>query len=76
MNSNQKLTQVYTAMSEMEARVIKSLLDSYDIPCLFQSNAAPSVHPFTIDGMGEVKIMVPQSMTEKAKEIIEDRNDA
>jgi hypothetical protein len=54
----------------MEAQVIKSLLESYDIPCFFKMNAAPSVHVFTLDGMGEVSVMVLESMAEKARELI------
>jgi hypothetical protein len=54
----------------MEAQVIKSLLESYDIPCLLQSHAAPSVHMFTIDGMGEVKVMVREDLAERARLLI------
>jgi hypothetical protein len=58
----------------MEAKVIKSLLESYDIPCFLKSNAAPSVHLFTVDGMGEVKVMVLESMAEEAKSLIKSEN--
>ena len=54
----------------MEAQVIKSLLESNEIPCLLQSHAAPSVHVFTIDGMGEVKVMVWDSIAERARKLI------
>lgn len=68
--NNEKMVEVYHARNEMEAQVIKSLLASYDIPCFFKSNAAPSVHMFTIDGMAEVKIMVMESLADKARELI------
>jgi hypothetical protein len=54
----------------MEAQVIKSLLESYDIPCFLKSNAAPSVHLFTVDGMAEVRVLVLDSMADKARELI------
>lgn len=60
----------------MEAQVIKGLLESYGIPSLLKSHAAPSVHMFTINGMGEVKIMVMRSMAERAKELIMSDKDA
>ncbi len=69
--TGQKLVEVYRARSEGEALVIKSLLEGYDIPCLLQSNAAPSVHIFTIDGMGEVRVLVWESMADDAKKLIE-----
>ena len=70
MKNNEKMVEVYHARSEMEAQVIKSLLESYDIPCFFKSHAAPSVHLFTIDGMAEVKVMVLESLADKARELI------
>ena len=70
MKSDEKMVEVYHARNEMEAQVIKGLLESYDIPCFLKSNAAPSVHLFTIDGMSEVKIMVLESLADKAKELI------
>ena len=70
MKNNEKMVQVYDARNEMEAQVIKSLLESYGVPCFFKSNAAPSVHMFTMDGMGEVKVMVMESMAARARELI------
>ena len=70
MSNKEKLVQVYKAPNEMEAKVIKSLLESYDIPCFLKSHAAPSVHLFTVDGMGEFKVMVLESMAEDAKRLI------
>ena len=65
-----KLTEVYRAASEGEAQVIKGLLESNGILCILKSNAAPSVHMFAIDGMGEVKVMVRDTISEKAKRLI------
>lgn len=70
MNKEEKLVEVYKAHNDMEAQVIRSLLESYDIPCFLKSHAAPSVHIFTVDGMGEVKIMVLASAADRARELI------
>ena len=70
MSKEGKLVEVYKAGSDMEAQVIRSLLESYDIPCFLKSNAAPSVHLFTMDGMAEVKILVLESMADRARELI------
>ena len=70
MSTSEKLAEVYTAAGEAEAQVIKGLLESYGISCLLKSNAAPSVHMFAVDGMGEVKVMVVESMAKKAKKLI------
>ncbi len=76
MKSNEKMVEVYHAQNGMEAQVIKSLLESFDIPCFLKSNAAPSVHVLTMDGMGEVRIMVLESLAKKAKELIVSKNNA
>ena len=70
MSKQAKMVEVYRAQGEMEARVIQGLLESHEIPCLLRSNAASSVHAFTVDGMGEVRVMVWESMAERAKELI------
>jgi len=70
LSKSEKLVEVYKAANEMEAQVIKGLLESYEIPCFLKSNAAPSVHMFTINGMGEVKVMVLDSDVEKTRQLI------
>jgi hypothetical protein len=68
------LVEVYRAAGEAEAQLIKGILESSGIPCLLRSNAALSVHPFIIDGMGEVKVMVDKSMVEEAKKLLSGEN--
>ncbi len=66
----EKLVDVFRASGEMEAHVIKGLLESNGIPCILKSDAATSVHAFTVDGMGEVTVVVWESRAEEAKRII------
>ena len=68
------MVEVYRATGEPEALIIKSLLESRGIPSFFRSNAAPSVHAFTVDGMGEYRIMVAESKAEEARDLIADDN--
>jgi hypothetical protein len=70
LNKGEELVEVYKARNGMEAQVIKGLLESFEIPCFLKSNAAPSVHMFTMDGMGEVRVMVMASMADAARELI------
>jgi hypothetical protein len=64
------MIEVYKAKGELEAQIIKGMLESYGIPCMLRSNAAVSVHSFVFDGMGEVRVMVPESSAEEAQSII------
>ena len=76
MTKHKKTVEIYRAASEAEARIIKSFLESNGIPCLMKANAAPSVHAFAIDGMGEVAIMVWEDIADKARELIREEEDA
>ena len=69
-NKPKKMVEVYRAASETEAQIIKGLLESCGISCFLKSNAAPSVHVFAVDGMGEVKVMVWEEAAGKAQELI------
>ena len=64
------MVEVYRAAGEMEAQVIKGLLESYGIPCLLKGDAARTIYGFTVDGLGEVRIMVQESMAEEARRLI------
>jgi hypothetical protein len=70
LSRDEEWVEVYFARNNMEAQVIKSLLEGFGIPCLFKANAAPSVHIFTMDGMAEVRVMVPAAFAEEARELI------
>ena len=68
------MIEVYKAKGELEAQVIKGLLESYGIPCLLQSHAASSVHTFAVDGMGEVRILVSEKSADEARRLIRTEN--
>ena len=73
--NREKLVEVYKAHGEAEAQVIKSKLECNNIPALLKSQAAPSVHAFVVDGLGEYRVMVPESLAEEAKKLLEGNGD-
>ena len=74
MNKREKLVEVYKAANEMEAQVIKSLLESYEIPCLLKSHMALPSPYSPVMNIGEVKVMVWDSMVDRAKNLIKSDN--
>jgi hypothetical protein len=68
-----KLKEVYSVWGPAEAEVIKSFLESNGIKCLLKGLVVQSVHPFSADGLGEIKIYVAEKDYEVAKELISDR---
>jgi len=69
MSTGEQLVTVYTARY-MEAQIIKGRLESEGIPVLLSYESAGLVYGITVDGLGEVKIMVPKRLEKEAKEIL------
>ena len=69
MSAREQLVTVRTA-KYMEAQIIKGRLESEGIPVLLSYESAGLIYGLTVDGLGEVKIMVPQHLAEEAKEIL------
>jgi hypothetical protein len=68
-----KFVVIETVQGELPASVIKAHLESEGIPVLLQYESASKVFGLTVDGLGEVRILVPRECAEEAKRIIEPR---
>ena len=68
MSADEQLVTVYIA-TQMEAQIIKGRLESEGIPVLLNYESAGLVYGITVDGLGEVKVMVPKRLAEEAREI-------
>ena len=75
-DKDMKIVELCRVFRDEEAVTIKSLLASYNIECILQSDITRSVHPYTIDGLGvtEISILVSERDLEKSKEIISETN--
>jgi hypothetical protein len=69
MSAKEQLVTVRTA-KYMEAQIIKGRLESEGIPVLLKYESAGLIYGLTVDGLGEVKIMVPRHLAEEAREIL------
>jgi len=67
------LVVVHIAQGELEASIIKSHLESEGIPVMLQYESVGRVFGLTVDGLGEIRILVPQALVERAKEVIKPR---
>lgn len=75
MSSNGEMVEVYRANGEMEAQVIRSLLEYHGIPCLLKGEAARHIYGLTVDGIAEVRVMVWERMADRARSLIKGRDD-
>jgi hypothetical protein len=69
MSAKEPLVTVRTA-KYLEAQIIKGRLESEGIPVLLSYESAGLVYGITVDGLGQVKIMVPEHLAEEAREIL------
>ena len=67
---NKKSSCVYTASGEIDAQQVRAFLEANDIPCSIQGESLRKTHGFTVDGLGQVEIHVPESHVERARELL------
>jgi hypothetical protein len=58
--------------ADSEASVIKSLLESYDIPCHYSAELPTRLYPVSAEGVGHIRIFAPASLAEEARNILEE----
>jgi len=67
---NEKWIVLTYAKSEVEGWIIKGKLETEGIPAIIQQEAIGKIYRITIDGLGEIKVLVPISFLKQAKEIL------
>ncbi len=70
-SSKSDFVVVCTVQGEPVAHIIKSHLESEGIPAFIQRESLGMVYGLTVDGLGQVKVLVPRELAEDAKRIIE-----
>ena len=64
------LAVVFRTQSDIEASIVRGLLEAHGIYAALSSDLPHSVFPLTIDGLGEVRISVPADQADEARGII------
>lgn len=70
--SEERLVRIHTCQGWDLAQIFKSKLEAAGIPVLLQYESAGLVYGITVDGLGAVRIMVPESYASEAKALLED----
>lgn len=58
------------------AQIIRARLEDHGIPSALSYERASIVYGLTVDGLGEVRILVPQSLYEQARAVLAENVDA
>lgn len=64
------LEELIAVEGSMEAEIIKSKLESFQIPVLLKFESAGRIFGITMNGLGKVKVMVPKSFLKEARKIL------
>jgi len=59
-----------------EAQIIRARLEDEGIPAALSYESASVVYGLTIDGLGEIRILVPESYLERAQAVLADSGPA
>ena len=63
---------VFNAQGQTEGYIIKGKLESNGIPVRLKQEAIGKIYGLTLNGLGKVKVLVPESYEEEAKRILEE----
>lgn len=72
MSMNDELVSIKEVEGFLEGEILKSKLDSFDIPCMLKSETARRLFGLTLNGLGKVKIVVPYKFKDRAIAILDE----
>ena len=61
---------VVRTWSDGEALLVRQLLESYGIPCQVVSDVPHSLLPLSVDGLGEIRILVSGARLDEARSLL------
>jgi len=65
------LVVIFETRSDIEARVVRSLLEAHGVLSVVSSAVPRSIFPISVNGLGEIKISVHHSEADEARRIID-----
>jgi hypothetical protein len=70
MEPGDQLVTIYRAMGQLEAEIVKGRLEVEGISAILIYESIGSVYGLTVNGLGQVKVQVPDKYADRAREII------
>lgn len=69
-NKTPEYVAVYTSMGPLAAEVVKGRLESAGIPALLKYESVGRIYGLTLDGLGEVQVLVSKDREKEARALI------
>lgn len=63
--------QVYKAANIIDASLLKGRLESEEIPVLLKYEVAGQLYGITVNGLSEVRVLVPKELEHEANEVLD-----
>ncbi len=70
-NNKNELVELISVQGEMEAEMLRGILESEGITPLAKADVVHNVLPLTVDGLGKVRIYVRRGDLDRAREVLE-----
>lgn len=67
-----KLVEICRAADNMQAQLIRGLLEANGISCMLTGEAVSRIYPITVDGLAEVPILVREEDVERATALLKE----
>lgn len=64
------MVEIYRGPDDETLLLLKSWLESHGVECVVGSDLVHSVHPLTVDGLGEVRILVAETEADAAGRLV------
>lgn len=61
---------VYRSAGQLGAQVVRAKLEAAGIPAMLAYDSGSTVFALTVDGLGEVRVLVPAHLAEEARALI------
>lgn len=72
---DEKLVELAKVQGDFEAQVLKGMLESEGIEVAVRAGVSPNILPFTVDGLGQVKLFVKERDLEAAKAVMRENEE-
>ena len=67
---SQPLQRVFVASGEMQGQQVRAFLEGSGIPTAVRGESLRNTHGLTLDGLGQVEILVAEADVERARALI------
>ena len=74
-DKNPDLVVVFRSQGQLAAQVARAKLEAVGIPAILSYDSGSTVLALTVDGLGEVRVLVPQEFAAEAQALLDESVD-